>query len=462
MRSLILILVLCLSACSAEHLAIFPNLTDEELINKNLSVEQMHEDVDYLVNRAIEIHPDMASYANIPALKREAEMLKAKITQPMKRVEFYYYVGQISHHFNDGHSFLIWPYQEYNLLKDSGKVTFPFDVTITPAGEVFVNKTYISGSRTVPAGAKVISVNNVSVSELVSQMQKYVGGETAHLRQQIVARRFSLGLWAVFDFVDNFSLQYKKDDEYIKLDLAATDNWQASEADSKQKEEHYYRQLTPEVGYLYLSHFDVEPSEFEDFIDQSFATIKQQNIQHLLIDIRNNPGGNTDTVSYLSQYLANKPFRLVKSLREKLNSENRGWFNYKGQVGETIEHEWDDWVEPIDNDNAYKGETYLAIGAISYSAAIVLATTLQDNQFATLIGEATGGYANQTAQGNLFNLPNSQLRAYVATRLLVRPSGDLTRQSVIPDVEINQTASDIEQEKDVVVDWLLKQVKLGQ
>jgi C-terminal processing protease CtpA/Prc len=79
---------------------------------------------------------------------------------------------------------------------------------------------------------------------------------------------------------------------------------------------------------------------------------------------------------------------------------------------------------------------YLLTGSVSYSAAIVFATTLKDNDFATLVGQPTQGFANQSGQGNLFNLPHSELRAYITTRLLVRPSGELTQQGVQPHYEV--------------------------
>ena len=160
-------------------------------------------------------------------------------------------------------------------------------------------------------------------------------------------------------------------------------------------------------------------------------------------------GGNTDTVAYLSRYLADEPFRLVSSMKEKLNEDNRGWFNYKGEVGDILSKDWNDYEQPMKPGTRFEGDVYLLTSAVSYSSAIVLATTLKDNDFATLVGETTGGFANQTAQGNLFNLPNSELRAYIATRLLVRPSGDTSRTGVVPHYEAVTTEEDIAQEKDV-------------
>ena len=97
---------------------------------------------------------------------------------------------------------------------------------------------------------------------------------------------------------------------------------------------------------------------------------------------------------------------------------------------------WTDEVSPKSEAKRFAGDVYVLVGPVTYSAAIVFATTVQDNQMGTLVGEPTGGYANQTAQGNLFNLPHSQLRAYVATRLLVRPNGASEVTPVMPNVRV--------------------------
>lgn len=255
-------------------------------------------------------------------------------------------------------------------------------------------------------------------------------------------------LWSVYGYIDNFEIKLQEQ----TLTLSASQQWQASQANN---EAHYYTKLDKEAGYLYLGHFDIDPSDFESFIDATFAQLKTDGVSKLVIDIRDNPGGNTDTVSYLASYIANKPFRLVSSLQEKLNHENRGWFNYKGEVGEMLTEQWDEWVQPIDSENRFSGEVFLLIGPITYSAAIVLATGLQDHNFATLVGEETGGFANQTAQGNLFNLPNSQLRAYITTRLLVRPSGSLERAPVMPDIKVEVTVESLVDGGDAALEYIL-------
>ncbi|MAD88489.1 MAG: peptidase S41 [Pseudoalteromonas sp.] len=438
-KSLMLSCVLpVLVACQGSHLEIMPDLSDETLLTEHLSVEQMHQDIDALLKGALERHPDLDKYTQVSELKSYTETLKAQVTQPLMRTEFYRIVGKLSHKFNDGHAFLIWPYQEYNLLKEQGAKPFPFEVFTNTQQELYIQNDYHSGSDRVVGQSKILSINGISTKDLVLDMQKYTGGESQLLREKVVAARFPVNLWAVYGFINEFKLEIEVEGKVKTLQITQAQDWQQTESviTEKTKKEHYFKELDDGVALLYLDHFDIKPSKFEDFVDESFEQIKALNIHSLIIDIRNNPGGNTDTVAYLSRYLANKPFRLVSALQEKLNKENRGWFNYKGEEGEVVDTKWDDWETPMSDDIRYSGKVYLLTGAMSYSAAIVFATTLKDNGFATLVGQPTQGFANQSGQGNLFNLPHSELRAYITTRLLVRPSGELTQQGVQPHYEI--------------------------
>ena len=427
-----------LVACQGSHLEIMPDLSDETLMTEYLSVEQMHQDIDALLQGALERHPNLDKYTQVSELKSYTETLKSQVTQPLIRTEFYKIVGQLSHKFNDGHAFLIWPYQEYNRLKEQGAKPFPFEVFINTQQELYIQNDYQSGSERIVGESKILSINGISTKDLVLDMQKYTGGESQFLREKVVAARFPVNLWAVYGFINEFKLEIEVEGKVKTLQVSQAQDWQQTESviSEKTKKEHYFKVIKDGVALLYLDHFDIKPSEFEGFVDESFEQIRALNIHSLIIDIRNNPGGNTDTVAYLSRYLANKPFRLVSALQEKLNKENRGWFNYKGEEGEIVDTKWDEWETPMSDDVRFTGNVYLLTGSISYSAAIVFATTLKDNGFATLVGQPTQGFANQSGQGNLFNLPHSELRAYITTRLLVRPSGELTQQGVQPHYEI--------------------------
>lgn len=456
-----IVILISLSACQQQHLEIFPALEDPNKVNELLTVAEMSEDIDAFIAGALQRHPNLSKYTDTKQLLADAEKLKAQLTHPLKRTDFYRIIGQLNSKLKDGHSFLLWPYQEYNALKKAGNKPFPFDVKLAGKQKLVLANNYRFENTLLEAGMQIHQINNIDSALLIEELQQYVGGETQRLREHFVANRFPIMLWAVTGAINDFELQVG--DAQIKITKAQ--NWIAEtpeESNNTQvtaRQDHYYKSLNADTGYIYLGHFDINPDRFEEFVDQTFETINQQNIKNIIIDIRDNTGGNTDTVTYLARYLANKPFRLVSSIQEKINHDNRGWFGYKGEIGEVTYDEWSDWEKPIDSNNRFEGNVYLLIGPVSYSAAIVFATTLQDNQFATLIGEPTGGYANQSAQGNLFNLPHSKLRAYITTKLLVRPSAISDQAPVVPEHIINESTESITQHKDLAVDKALELIK---
>lgn len=449
-----------LAACSDSHLEIFPPLEDPALMEQKLNPADMKEDIDAFYFGALERHPSLADYVDQETLDATMVQLKDGLKDPLSRVEFFRRVGQLTHTFGDGHSMLIWPYQEYEAIQAAGQKPFPFKVHIDQEDKIFIKESYTDGAgNSVTAGSEVTAINGLAASDLIETMQRYVGGETKYLRKQFVAGRFPIYLWAVHDVAGDFSVQLQTPAGASTVVVSNTQNWQPADQSNQPDEDFYVKNLGNGVAYLQVGTFDVDPDWFEDFIDDVFKRFKEQGATSLIVDIRTNTGGNTDTAQYLARHLADRPFRLVSKVREKLNADNLGWFDYKGTAGDIIDTDWDDWLDPMDAKTKPPRDTYVLISPITYSAGIVFATTVKDFGFATLIGQETGGNANQTAQGNLFNLPHSQLRAYITTRMLVRPSGSLAPGGVKPDYTIFATQQTLRDGKDVELEKALELIE---
>ncbi len=429
-----------LYGCSSSHLEIFPKLEDPQLVQAKIEPAKLKEDIDAYYFGALERHPNLEKYANKEELAKKVSDLKAKMDKPMTRAEFFKVVGQLTHKFNDGHSMLLWPYQEFNQITESGSKPFPFAITINSDNQVFFKKSYNhQGKDAIASGTKLLEINGVPVEELFNTMQQYTGGESGYLRKQFAAGRIGIYLWAVYGFIDDFNLVVENNGDVSNVVVRNSDSWEPANVDDKSKQDFYYNTLESGIGYLYVGSFDVDPDWFEEFANNTFEQIQEEGITALIVDVRDNTGGNTDTATYLSRYLANDKFRMISSIKEKINTDNAGIFNYRGEPGDIIEEQWDDWLKPV-NANGFSGDVYVLISPITYSSGIVFASTMKDHKFATLIGQETGGNANQTAQGNLFNLPHSKLRAYITTRMLVRPSGSLAPGGVKPHhvTEVNE------------------------
>lgn len=453
---LLLSVFLLLMGCTPAHLDIFPELDKPALMQEEIAPELLHQDVDALVSGVKARHPDYYGYVDEARLASLVAEIKTAIDKPMNRIEFFRHVGRLSHAFQDGHSFLLWPYQELDALREQGEKLFPFAIRFTDDG-AFIPQAYVAGELNIPAGSEIVSINGESMADIFASAQDYVGGETQVLREAFVAERFGYMLWAVYGFIGQFDLELVHQGRLRTVNIDNSQSWNpADTATAQAHADLSYQRLNASVGYLNVASFDVDLEAFSDQLESLFGRIATDQVTSLIIDIRHNSGGNTDTAAELTQYIANKRFRLVSRVTEKLNEDNRGLFNYKGLPGDMLSTEWDDYHAPMDSPHRFTGEVIVLIGPATYSSAIVFATAVKDHQFGVLAGQSTGGYANQSAQGNLFNLPHSQLRAYVATRLLVRPAGDAEVSVVVPDIAVEYSLADQQKGIDTVLQHVVQ------
>ena len=457
MRKILLISLLSFMcvACSEPHLDIFPPLEDGNLISQKIAPDLLKEDVDAFYLRAKELHPALFSYADKKRLEAKVEEIKAGLIEPMTRLEFYKHVGKLSHAFGDGHSMLLWPYQEYQAMRETNG-PFPFSVHVDDKQKLLMKTSYQNNSGDlIAAGTEIIAINKIPANELISTIEQYVGGETKHLRQQFSASRFHFYLWSIYGVAGDFSLDLLDNNSSETIAVSDEQEWEIADQ-SQNQADFYFEFLENKTAYLHVGHFDIDPGWFEDFIDDAFESFKEKSIKSLIIDVRPNTGGNTDTALYLLRYIGNRPFRPASKVSEKLNDHNRGIFDYKGKAGDIIDEDWDDWISPFGDDKRFDGNIYVLMSPITYSSGIVFTSTVKDFGFAKIIGQETGGNANQTAQGNLFNLPHSQLRAYIATRLIVRPNGVVASGGVKPDYTIVPTQQTLAEGRDVELDYALQ------
>lgn len=147
---------------------------------------------------------------------------------------------------------------------------------------------------------------------------------------------------------------------------------------------------------------------------QMFALIKTSNAQKLILDMRDNGGGD-NTVGYAD---------ILKPLKARADL-NR------------------------------KGHLYILVGAETFSAAMNNAAQFQDETNAILVGETIGERPNSYQEPRQFRLPNSHLVVRASTLYYTfRKTGE---NAVRPDKEIIPTWDDVRAGRDPVLDWVLAQ-----
>lgn len=127
----------------------------------------------------------------------------------------------------------------------------------------------------------------------------------------------------------------------------------------------------------------VDLEMFRSFLKEMFAELKAQRIRNLIIDIRNNGGGNSELGDELLQYLVSKPFSqyektLVKYsdirkeyLRKSSGIDSTELKNYLQQISGTVGviNHLKNIIEPKDKNERFTGNVYLLTSGQTFSSA---------------------------------------------------------------------------------------------
>ncbi|WP_448636439.1 S41 family peptidase [Pedobacter panaciterrae] len=109
----------------------------------------------------------------------------------------------------------------------------------------------------------------------------------------------------------------------------------------------------------------------------------------------------------------------------------------------------------------FKGKIYVLINGGSFSASSLLAANMRNLKNVTFVGEETGGSKNVWTAGIIKNmtLPTSKLS--LAYGNMPAYFGDITNidgRGLMPDVSISYTIEDYLANKDLEMDWVLKDI----
>lgn len=212
--------------------------------------------------------------------------------------------------------------------------------------------------------------------------------------------------------------------------------------------------LTLPTFAFYRSNFD-----WRGFLADSFGTLRQRHIKRLVIDIRDNEGGDgaiglellswlvKAPVTYVSDQSVTTYERVPYPLARYLDTWDFNFFDRTGQVTPIVDGPQAGRFRFAPNaakvhtvtarTNGYQGTTWLLVGAENSSATFALAQLVQQSGAATLVGQITGGNQRGLNGGQLawVNLPHSGVAVDIP--LLASSYGaDTPDASVTPDIVV--------------------------
>jgi hypothetical protein len=174
----------------------------------------------------------------------------------------------------------------------------------------------------------------------------------------------------------------------------------------------YWFVYVPETKTVYVKYNECrDPEDFRKMTDSVAALLDTKHPAHVVIDLRNNPGGDSTVIAPLIAALRTRP---------AINSP-------------TV--------------------LYVVIGRATLSSGLAAAVDFRKETHATIIGEPAGERPNEVAEMQTFLLPASQLQVSYPARVLHLMDGNAGLFT--PDVSVPPTPESIVSGRDPVMDWIL-------
>lgn len=233
-----------------------------------------------------------------------------------------------------------------------------------------------------------------------------------------------------------------------------------------------------DIAVITLPTFAFWDSDYDwrGFLQRSFGTLAERDIDKLVLDLRRNEGGDDSIGDTLQSYLLTAPFagsaprmesayeRAPYDLARYMDTWDFGFFDHTGQVVRGEGRNWVQREQPQDRvivpvARPYSGRVVLLTGPRMSSAGFLIARNLKASGSAILIGQPTGGSLRGLNGGQLawLLLPTSGVSVDIPliggfARTPQPPSG------VEPDIAIRTRLEDVAEgiDPDMVAarDWL--------
>jgi hypothetical protein len=440
--------------------------------NVTFSVNQVKEDLDFLRATLQTHHPNAYLYSSKVAFDAFFDSLYQNIPSGMTELETYRFITPVCSIIKDGHT-LIFPSKKGTDDHNQNSRFFPFKI-YWDGKRMYLELNYTSEIAIVD-GAEIIEINGTPVSKIMefilSRMMR--DGNNLTYPVWVLNNWFNEYYSYCYGHPAVFTIQYKASDKRL---ITKTIGALTKQEIFTNRVRNYPQRIfekkpndgitleineTLKTAILSIKDFHnniLKKTYKQDFgktMERCFAQIAASKAEHLVLDIRNNQGGDIKNGRILLSYLMAEPFELVN-----------GYFKVNKRIVTTVKTRNRKCKGPsmglhMPRPDAFKGKLYVLINGGSFSNSGIVSSALKFYHRGVFIGEETGGNSNVIAGHVKYQkLPNTKIRVEVPTvQFALRGNEPYQGKGTIPDYLFSPAIEDMVTGKDAIKEYALELIK---
>lgn len=381
-----------------------------------LSAEQAQRDLRILRRALVELHPGLYRYATPAQIEAGFAAAQAEVAEGASRAQLYLLATRLAAAARCGHTWTNPANQPPALQAMLGRQTLPLVLRFVE-GRIRV---LASATPAVPAGSELLAIEGQTPDDIATALLPYLRADGQHSDGKRLAQldddANGGAMQRLFPLLfppgaEGWRLRLGDGREVRAPVLTSVEREQALQAAAgwRERDRSWRLQFEGDVAVLTLPTFSFWDRKFDGaaFLDRSFAELAARGTRRLVIDLRDNEGGDDALGRALLSHLITQPFSQPGSRRESayervpyvlaryLDTWDFGFFDRTGQVTKTAGRNWampdspPNIVNPVAR--PFRGRVVALIGPNNSSAGYLLARDLKASGAATLLGRPTGG-----------------------------------------------------------------------
>jgi hypothetical protein len=493
----LMLIAFCISSCTATKSSFHP--TQKYSSAQLLHDYEVYEDV--LKNH----HPSLYWYTPADSMRYYFAEGRKQLTDSLTEPQFRKVLAWVTAKINCGHTTLRSS-KKWSKFADTAKVGNMFPLTM----KIWNNSGLAQDEKMVvianlhrrdsifKRGTEILSINGIKRKHLVDTMFEYIstdGYNTTH-KYQTLSNRGNFGslYTMLYGLPDKYEIEWldstgqKNTNIILPYRPAADTPTQRGTRTFRQTMPKPTKQQLKEMRLNAIRLLQIDSTnktammnlgsfakgyQLKKFFHNSFKTLQQNKVGHLIIDLRSNGGGSVSNSTLITKYLINKKFKLADSLfatatksvyRKHINSHFwNGLFYtfFTKKKGDGMRHfgYYERHYFTPKKKNHFNGKVYILTGGNSFSASTLLASALIKQDNVTVVGEETGGgaYGNSAWLIPDVTLPNTGVRCRLPLfRLVIDKTVPKIGKGVQPEVPSMPTVELIKKNTDYKVQKVME------